>query len=138
MSYFDNLIIGELLKSGIHHEILTAHDHEAACEVIHTKTNFVGNQINWQNLHNFENFNHLKKQGALDLLEKTITSHACKNVFLIGDSAMDRAYSIQTKDIRNALDKFADVPQHLYILPGTSNWIACISAEENIDYAELS
>lgn len=138
MSYFDNLIICELLKSGIHHEILTAHDHEAACEVIRTRTNFVGNQINWQKLTNFENFNHLKKESALDLLAKKITNNSSKKVFFIGDSAMDKAYSISTKDIRKALRIFADVPQHLYILPDTSNWIACISTEGLIDYAELS
>lgn len=138
MSYFDNLIISELLKDGTHHEILTAHDHKAACELIRTKTNFVGSQINWQKLKNFENFNHLKKEDALDLLAKKITDHPSKKVFFIGDSAMDEAYSISTKDIRNALNIFADVPQHLYMLPDTSNWIACISIEGNIDYAELS
>lgn len=51
---------------------------------------------------------------------------------------MDEAYSILTKDIRNALNIFTDVPQHLYMIPDTSNWIACISTEGNIDYAELS
>lgn len=81
MSYFDNLITGERLKSGIHHEILTAHDHEAACDVIRTKTNFVGNQINWQKLKNFENFNHLKKEDALDLLAKKLQTTPAKKFF---------------------------------------------------------
>lgn len=138
MSYFDDLIIGKLLKNRINHEILTVHDHKAVCEVIRTKANFVGNQINWPTLKNFKSFNHLEKEGALDLLAKTIISHASEKVFFIGDSAMDEAYSTSIKDVRNALGIFTDVPQHLYILPDRLNWIACISSEGNIDFAELT
>lgn len=82
MSYFDNLIIGKLLKNRINHEILTIHIHKAVCEIIRTKTNFVGNQINWPTLKNLKSFNHLEKEVALDLLAKTFISHASEKVFL--------------------------------------------------------
>lgn len=138
MSYFDDELTEALSHKGIDYKILTGEQHETLSSIIQKKIKFSGSQISWADLNDAKNLSSLNKNEALNAIAEMLGQRRANRVFFLGDSAIDYAYSIDTIDIKSALELISEIPQHSYILPEDLSWIACLSLEGYIDCAELS
>jgi hypothetical protein len=137
MNYFDIELEKHLKAENIHYERLPSEAEEKCINKIQEKIIFSGSQIDWKALQNATNLSHMDKSLALNEISEKLNSLGVEGVIFLGDSAIGHAYSIAITNIRRALDIFAEFPQHTYIFPENLHWIACLSFEGHIDYAEL-
>ncbi|MFC6337604.1 hypothetical protein GIR22_17865 [Pseudomonas sp. CCM 7891] len=137
MTYFDEDLTNTLKKIGVVYKQLSESDHKKLIHQIQQKVIFIGNQIDWSTLKNPCNLNSIEKTNALTQISEKLKTLATQNVIFLGDSAIDHAYSIEISDIKEAVDIFSEIPQHTYIFPENLRWIACLSLEGHIDYADF-
>ena len=71
------------------------------------------------------------------MLAEKISAVADGELVLIGDSACDDAYSVSVEHLEQILRVMSELPQHTYILQKSLAWIACISFEGHLDFANI-
>ncbi|WP_395607971.1 hypothetical protein [Pseudomonas sp. B22129] len=137
MSYLDKELISDLKKHNINFAVLSQAEHEFMVSEINERLPFSGNKIAWSTLDNSINLGFESTGMAIELLAAEIKKVANNNLIFIGDSACDDAYSISIEHINQALGIFSELPQHTYIVSKPISWIACISFEGHLDFANL-
>lgn len=136
MSYLDGEIVKDFKKLNIKFNIAPQAEHDLIVKIINEAVPFSGSQIAWSSFNNNTYIGLSSSQAALATLEHKIKAATQCNITFIGDST-DRAYSIKVSNLLQSLQIFSRIPQHTYILQRQLNWIACISLEGDIDFAEL-
>lgn len=136
MSYFDETLINTLQKKGIGFLQLSKTKEAQLIDEI-KKLTFIGNKIDWSTVKNSVNLNTLDRPEALTQISEGLSRLRVKNVCFLGDSAIDHAYIVKIGDTRKTIDVFSEIPQHTYIFPENLCWIACITFEGDLDYADL-
>lgn len=137
MNLFDDDLVKTLKKHAIPYKQLPDKEQEHFIKKIHEKVIFSGSQINWKILKNATELGNANRLLALNIISEQLCSLGVQNVIFIGDSAIEHAYSIKIKNIKKAIEIFAEFPQHTYIFPERLHWIACLAFEGYIDYADL-
>jgi hypothetical protein len=138
MSYLDDELIADLKRLNINFSILSEAEHAAIVRQINERILFAGSQIAWSALENSINFGSASSNLAIYMLAKKISAMADGEFIFIGDSACDDAYSVKFEHLEQALRVFSELPQHTYILQKSVAWIACISFEGHLDFANIS
>lgn len=137
MNLFDEDLVKTLKKHAIPHKQLSDKEQDEFIKKIHEKVTFSGSQIDWKTLKNATELGKADRPSALYIISEQLCSLGIQNIIFIGDSAIEHAYSIKIKDIKKAVEIFAEFPQHTYIFPENLHWIGCLAFEGHIDYAEL-
>ncbi|NMZ02174.1 hypothetical protein HBO04_18805 [Pseudomonas proteolytica] len=137
MSYFDEILIDTLQKKGIGFLKLSKTEEAKLTDEIQKKFTFVGNKIDWNTIKKPIDLNNLDRFEALAKISEGLSRLRVKNICFLGDSAIDHAYIVQISDIRETIDVLSEIPQHTYIFPESLCWIACITFEGDINYADL-
>jgi hypothetical protein len=138
MSYLDDELIADLKRLNINFSILSEAEHAAIVRRINERILFAGSQIAWSALEYSINFGSASSNLAIFMLAKKISAMADDEFIFIGDSACDDAYSVKVEHLEQALRIFSELPQHTYILQKSVAWIACISFEGHLDFANIS
>jgi len=138
MSYFDDDLIKYLNVNNIKYVKLSGGDHDKISSEVQKKFKFIGSQIAWASMENATNLNGVDRSKALNIIAKKLKDLSIENVLFLGDSAIDYAYCINVSYVNKAMQIFSEIPQHTYVLSEDFCWIACISAEGYIDYADFS
>lgn len=136
MSYLDGEIVKDFKKLNIKFNIAPQTEHDLIVKIINEAVPFSGSQIAWSSFNNNTYIGLSSSQATLATLEHKIKSATQCNITFIGDST-DQAYSIKISNLLQSLQIFSRIPQHTYILQKQLNWLACISLEGDIDFAEL-
>lgn len=137
MSLFDEDLEKTLKKHAIPYKQLPDKEQEYFIKKIHEKVTFSGSQIDWKTLRNATELGNSDRPLALNIISEQLCALGIQNIIFIGDSAIEHAYSIKIKNIKKAVEIFAEFPQHTYIFPKRLHWIACLAFEGYIDYADL-
>lgn len=137
MSYLDEELIADLKKLKISFNTLSEVEHNAIARKINESIPFIGNQIAWSTLENSISFGPASSNLAISMLAEKISAVADGELVLIGDSACDDAYSVSVEHLEQILRVMSELPQHTYILQKSLAWIACISFEGHLDFANI-
>jgi hypothetical protein len=135
MSYLDEELIADLKKSNINSSNLSKTEHSAIIRKINEHIPFTGSQIAWSSLENSISFGSTSSSAALSMFAEKINAVADGELIFIGDSVCDDAYLVNVEHIDQTLRIFSELPQHTYILQNSLAWIACISFEGHLDFA---
>lgn len=136
MSYYDDELEKELSELNIPYKRLEKEKHDRLVSEINKKVPFSGSKISWATLQN--SMRHNTDKQSIKWISERIISLNEENVIFIGDSLLEDAYQINTKNLERSLIVFSDIPQHTYFFSNNLNWIGCISSEGDIDFGELS
>lgn len=136
MSYFDEEIIQDFKKINANLIILPEIEHDRIVDAINERLPFSGSQIAWSSLRDSTYLGTTESQGALESLATKIKLVSGGYINIVGDST-DFAYSTNINNILLALQIFSTIPQHTYIVSEPISWIACISFEGHLDFANL-
>lgn len=127
----------ELRPQNIAFDILPTNDHASTARDINENIPFSGSKITWSKLHKSINFADDLPDLAISRLVREIKKVADNKIIIVGDSACDEAYCINTQQREEALRIFSETPQHTYIIQRNLYWIACISFEGDTDFSLL-
>lgn len=134
MSYFDEELIKDFEIFDIKFTILSVTEVDAIVDCINETMPFSGSQIAWSTLKNTINFGHKTSDFSLSLLTEEINKVTNDKLHFVGD-ACSKGYSIDHGDLSQAIKIISEFPQHTYIVPEPMTWIACLSFEGDIDFA---
>lgn len=137
MSYFDKEVLSDLSKHNISFDVLTEIEHSSIVREINERIPFSGSKIAWTKLKNSINFSYNPLDLATSRLADEIRKVTDDNLIFVGDSACDEAYSIDPDFLEEALRIFSELPQHTYIVQKSLTWIACITFEGDLNFANL-
>lgn len=135
MSYYDDELEKELFELNIQHKKLDKEKHDHFVGEINKKVPFSGSKISWSSLHN--SISHKTNEQSIKLISEKIKPLNETEIIFIGDSLLEDAYQINTKNLERTLIILSEIPQHTYFFPDDLNWIGCISAEGDIDFGEV-
>lgn len=138
MSYLDEELIADLKKLNISFSTLSDIEHDAIARKINESIPFTGNKIAWSTLDDSISFGSASSNLAISMLAEKISAVADGELVIIGDSACDNAYSLSVEHLDQALRVMSELPQHTYILQTSLTWIACISFEGHLDFANIA
>lgn len=136
MSYLDEEIIEDFKKNNARLIILPEPEHECIVNKINETFPFSGNQIAWNSLSDSTYFGITASKVAIESLSKEIRLICEDSIFVVGD-ATDNAYSIDIDNLPLTLQVFSTIPQHTYIVSRATSWIACLSFEGHLYFANL-
>jgi hypothetical protein len=136
MSYYDDELEKELSELNIQYKKLEKEEHDGFVSDINKKVSFSGSKISWGLLQNC--ISDSTSKHSIKLISEKIISLNEIEVIFIGDSLLDDAYQINTKNLEHALNILSEIPQHTYFFSNSLSWIGCVSAEGYIDFGEIS
>lgn len=137
MSYLDEELIKDLRDHNILFDILSESEHISIVRKINANIPFSGSKVAWSNLNTSMNLGREPSDFATLRLAEEIRKVADSNLIFVGDSACDEAYSISIEYLEITLKIFSELPQHTYIVTESLTWIACISFEGDLDFANI-
>ncbi|MGX5797165.1 hypothetical protein ACWHY4_25930 [Pseudomonas sp. E2-15] len=136
MNYFDEELIKEFKSLNIKFTVLSEAKHEAIVDSINETMPFSGSQIAWSKLTNSINFGLQASDLAISLLIEEINKVTNDNLYFVGD-ACSEGYLVDHGDLSQVVKILSEFPQHTYIVPEPMTWIACLSFEGYIDFANI-
>ncbi|MCS4251445.1 hypothetical protein [Pseudomonas sp. BIGb0164] len=138
MSYFDEELSEDLNNNDIPFNILSESEQISITRRINKIVPFSVNKVAWSRLSNSIDFGQTSSDSAILQLAEEIKMIADGDLIFIGDSACDEAYFIPPEYIKKAIKIFSELPQHTYIVQDSLAWIACVSFEGDLNFANLS
>lgn len=136
MNYFDDELIKDFKRLNIKFTILSETEHDAIVDCINETMPFAGSQVAWSTLKNSINFGRKISDLALSSLTEEINKVTNDKLYFVGD-ACSKGYSVDHGDLSQAVKIISEFPQHTYIVPEPMTWIACLSFEGHIDFANI-